>query len=314
MTKPRLKTVTRTQGNNRALKEGLVTLRDFELEFEEVEPLPKAFRRMVREGAYDVSEMALTTFLCARAHGARLTGLPIFLVRDFHHKSMAKHVGAGIDDLRQLEGRQVGVSRGYTVTTGVWARAILAEEFGVDLDRITWLRSDVEHVADYVPPANVQDLPGEGSLEEQLSRGDLPAAVGVPAKGENLAPLVPDAFNAGLAALKTRGLYPINHLVVVRDDVLERHPGLAVELFDAFAASKALYLSDLRAGRISELTGADKVHLAASQVLDDPLPYGLAPNRGTLETLMRHAVAQGILSRPLELTEIFASEVLNRNG
>lgn len=314
MPKPVLKTVTRTQGNNRALKEGQVRLPDFELGFEEVSPLPRAFRRMVREGAYDVSEMALTTYICARAHGAKLVGLPIFLVRDFHHKSMAKNAASGIGSPKDLEGRRVGVSRGYTVTTGVWARAILAEEYGVDLDRVTWLRSDDEHVADYVPPANVEDLGGEGTLEEQLARGDLPAAVGLPAKGDALAPLVGNAFDAGLAAFRNSGLYPINHLVVIREDVHAAHPDLAVQLFDAFSASKRIYLEALKSGQIAEPAPTDKVHLAVMESQADPLPYGVAPNLRVLERLMAAAVSQGIIPAPMPFEELFASDLLERVG
>ncbi len=314
MPKIRLTAVSRTQGNNRALKDGRVTLPDFELAFEEVDPLVKGFRRMVREGAYDVCEMALTTYVCAKAHGARMTGVPVFPVRDFHHKSMCKAAAAGIVTPRDLEGRRVGVNRGYTVTTGVWARAILAGEHGVDLSRVTWARSGDEHVADYVPPANVEDLGGEGTLEEQLARGDLAAAVGLPAKGEGVLPIIENPFEAGLAALKTSGFWPINHLVVIRDDVLAANPGLAEQVFNAFAASKRLYLDDLRAGRVADPTPIDRVHQAVMEVMDDPLPYGVAPNLAMLERLVATAVAQGIVPAPVALKDLFAAEVLEPTG
>ena len=128
-----LRTVTRTQGNNAALKDGTVTPQGFAFEFEEVDPLIRAFRRMVRELEYDVCELAITTYLCAKEHGKPFTALPVFLVRGFHHGAIlanTKLVRGPMD----LEGQRVGVNRGYTVTTGVWARGILAEEYGVDLD------------------------------------------------------------------------------------------------------------------------------------------------------------------------------------
>ena len=133
MNKITLKMVTRTQGNNRALKAGEITMPDFCCAFEEVNPLPRAFRKMVREQAYDVSEMALTTYITARAYGVPITALPIFLVRDFHHKAIVTSKKSAVTSAKALEGQNVGVSRGYTVTTGVWARSILAEEHGVDL-------------------------------------------------------------------------------------------------------------------------------------------------------------------------------------
>ncbi len=314
MTRPGLRTVTRTQGNNRALKEGRVTLPGYRLDFEEVAPLPRAFRRMVRELEFDVSEMALTTYLCARAHGVKFTALPIFLVRDFHHGAVLHNRAAGLSGPKDLEGRRVGVNRGYTVTTGVWARAILQEEHGVDLGRVTWALSGDEHVANYRSPPNVEPLGGEGEMSEQLARGEITAAIGAVAEAPGVVPLIENSFEAGVAALRRDGLYPINHLMVVRDDVLEENPGLATELFDGFVESKRLYLDDLRAGRIPEPSRADKVHLAALEVMADPLPYGISPNADTLERLMRHAVSQGILERSMPLGDLFAAELQERVG
>ena len=152
---PKLKTVTRTQGNNQALKDGTVKPKTFEFDFVEVDPLIAAFRRMVRGLEFDICEMAITTYICARAHGKRMTAVPVFLVRAFHHGAILANTKAGIRTPKDLEGRKVGVNRGYTVTTGVWARSILQEEYGVDLSKITWVLSGDEHVAEYRPPANV---------------------------------------------------------------------------------------------------------------------------------------------------------------
>ncbi|MGB3407509.1 MAG: ABC transporter substrate-binding protein [Jannaschia sp.] len=306
MAKRSLKTVTRTQGNNRALKDGTIALPDFTLDFEEVNPLPRAFRRMVREQAYDVSEMALTTYITARAYGVPITAIPVFLVRDFHHKAIVVSDSADVAVPADLQGRRVGVARGYTVTTGVWARAILAEEHGLDLGTITWARSDDEHVPDWRLPEHVRDLGGSGTLEEQLARGEIDAAVGLTA-GNGTHALIDAPFDAGLAALKTRGFYPINHLVVVRTDLLTEIPDLAVQVFEAFSQSKKVYLDALAAGRITDLTASDKVLRAASDVIGDPLPYGLAPNAKTLENLMAHVVAQGIIDAPIPLEDMFAA-------
>jgi 4,5-dihydroxyphthalate decarboxylase len=219
-----LKTVIRTTPLVEALKDGRVEPQGYELAFEEVQPITKAFRIMCRELAYDVCEMAATTYFVARDHGKPFTALPVFLTRGLHHKAvLAREPG----DPKSLEGKRVGVNRGYTVTTGVWARGILATEYGVDLERITWVRSDDEHVAEFVPPANVENLP-EG---EQLT--DLDAAVG-DVKSDRLVPLIADAEAAGERALTERGLWPVNHLVVVKDEVLEAHPDLAPALVDAF--------------------------------------------------------------------------------
>src|SRR5882672_1305106 len=136
MAELKLKTVTRTQGNNRALKDGTVKPRTFAFEFLEVDPLIDAFRRMVRGLEFDITEMAITTYLCARAHGKRFTALPIFPMRAFHHGAILHNTNAGIRSPKDLEGKRVGVNRGYTVTTGLWARSILQHRYGVDLSRI----------------------------------------------------------------------------------------------------------------------------------------------------------------------------------
>jgi len=283
-----LKTVIRTTPLVEALKDGRVAPRGYELAFEEVQPITKAFRIMCRELAYDVCEMAATTYLVARDHGKPFTALPVFLTRGIHHTAVkARQPG----DPKALEGMRVGVNRGYTVTTGVWARGILATEYGVDLDRVTWVRSDQEHVAEFVPPANVEDLPAGIEL------ADLGAAVG-DGKSEELVPMIADAEAAGFRALEERGLWPVNHLVVVKDELLERHPDLGRALFDAFEQAKDLYVEggDLQPlhVRVAEITGGD------------PLPYGLEPNRAVLEQLLDHCVAQKILRRRPSLDELFA--------
>ena len=148
MAGPKLKTVTRTQGNNRALKEGEVKPKTFEFDFIEVDPLIAAFRRMVRGNEFDICEMAITTYICAKEFGKPMTAIPVFLVRAFHHGAILVNTKAGISTPKDLEGKKVGVNRGYTVTTGVWARGVLQQEYGVDLSKITWVLSGDEHVAE----------------------------------------------------------------------------------------------------------------------------------------------------------------------
>ncbi len=101
----------------------------------EVDPIIAAFRRMVRGNEFDICEMAITTYICARAHGKPMTAVPVFLVRAFHHGATLVNTKAGIRKPKDLEGKRVGVNRGYTVTTGVWARGVLQDEHGVDLSQ-----------------------------------------------------------------------------------------------------------------------------------------------------------------------------------
>lgn len=301
-----LKTVTRTQGNNRALKEGAVKPRTFAFDFEEVDPLIAAFRRMVRGNEFDICEMAITTYICAKAHGKPMTAVPVFLVRAFHHGAILVNTKAGIRTPKDLEGKKVGVNRGYTVTTGVWARSILQQEYGVDLGKITWVLSGDEHVAEYRPPANVVPIEQGKKMADMLASGELAAAIGVEVDHPDVAPLIPNALEAGLKALRDNGHYPINHLVVIKDELLAANPDLAADVFDAFATSKRLYVDRLKAGKIEKLTEVDKVHQRVMDITGEPLPYGIAPNRKIIEELIGHALTQGIITRPVTVEDLFA--------
>jgi 4,5-dihydroxyphthalate decarboxylase len=314
MAGPKLKTVTRTQGNNQALKDGTVKPRSFEFDFVEVDPLIAAFRRMVRGAEFDICEMAITTYLCARAYGKPMTAVPIFLIRAFHHGAILANTKAGIRSPKDLEGKRVGVNRGYTVTTGVWARGILQKEYGVDLSKITWVLSGDEHVAEYRAPANVVPIEPGKKMEDMLTSGELAAAIGVDVKSPDVQPLIPDALEAGLAALRRRGLYPINHTVVIRNELIAAHPQLAADVFDAFAAAKNVYLDRLRGGEIEKPTEVDEVHKRVMAITGDPLPYGIAPNRAVIEELIGHALAQGIISKPVTVEDLFVPATRGLTG
>ena len=302
MTK-RLRTALATRGHTAALKDGTVTPRTFEFEFEEVPVIINAFRRMVRSQDFDICELAMTTYLCARAFGKPFTAIPVFPMRAFHHGAIVCNRNAGVKTPKDLEGRKVGVNRGYTVTTGLWARSILQHEYGVDLRKVTWVLSGDEHVAEYRPPANVVPIEAGRKLEALLASGEIAAAIGVQVDSPDVAPLIPNAKEAGFDALRTRGLYPINHTVVVRNDVLDANPDLASDLFRVFADAKRAYVERLKAGRTD---AADPVHLRVMEMIGDPLPYGVEPNRRNLEAVVQYCVEQGILPRPAAVEELFA--------
>jgi 4,5-dihydroxyphthalate decarboxylase len=307
MNLPKLKTVTRTQGNNQALKDGSVTPRTFAFAFEEVDPLIAAFRRMVRGNEFDICEMAITTYICAKEHRKPMTAIPVFIVRAFHHGAILVNTKAGIRTPKDLEGRKIGVNRGYTVTTGVWARSILAEEHGVDLKKITWILSGDEHVAEYRAPANVVPIAAGTTMADMLISGELTGAIGVEVDHPDVAPLIPDALEAGLKALRERGHYPINHTIVIKDELLAKYPDLAGDAFEVFAEAKRQYIECLKGRKIEKPTALDKMHERVMEIAGDPLPYGIAPNRKVIENLIGHASAQGIITRPVRVEDLFAN-------
>ena len=303
----RFTTVTRTQGNNQALKDGTIKPETFEFDFVEVPVLIDAFRRMVRGREFDICELAITTYLCAKEHGKKFTALPIFLVRAFHHGAILYNVRSGIRTPQDLEGKKVGVNRGYTVTTGLWARSILQQEHGVDLSTITWVLSGDEHVAEYVPPPNVVPLGAGKTLADALESGEVAAVIGLDKIDHpDVKPLIPNARDAGLTALGEREHYPINHLIVVKDELLDAHSQLAGDVFDAFARAKRAYLDRLNRGTIEKPTEIDQMHQRVMGITGDPLPYGIEPNRRMLAELVDHALTQGIIRHRLTVDELFA--------
>jgi 4,5-dihydroxyphthalate decarboxylase len=303
-----LKTAIATYPHTKGLKEGTVTAPGTRFDHVEVSPITGAFRRMCRGLEFDLCEMAITTYLTARAYDKAFTALPVFVMRQFHHSPIAYNVKSGVASPRDLEGRKVGV-RAYTVTTGVWVRGILATEYGVDLDKVTWVVVDEEHVQEYRKPAHVEERPG-ANLGEMLAKGELAAAIGVgQVDSPDVKPLIPNARDAEAAWYRKTGIYPINHTVVVKDSLLRADPTLAPRLFTAFTEAKAALLRQFTSG--AELS-ADAQALAQrrSVVGDDPLPYGLARNRKAIEAVIQLARDQKILAHKVELEDVFASNTL----
>jgi 4,5-dihydroxyphthalate decarboxylase len=297
MERLRLKTALVARGHTQALRDGTVRPRTCDLEFEEVPVIINAFRRMVRGLEFDVAELAITTYICAKAHGKPFTAIPVFPMRAFHHGAILHHTGSGIRTPKDLEGRRVGVNRGYTVTTGVWARGILEHQYGVDLNSITWVLSGDEHVAEWPPPPNVVPIEPGKKMEDMLASGEIPAAIGVQVDSSDVKPLIPNAAAVALDALRSRGLYPINHTVVVKDDLLDAHPDLARDLLEAFIEAKRLSMDRLD----------DPLLLKVKEIIGDPLPYGVEDNRKMLEALVQYATEQRIIRRSFALDELFVS-------
>ncbi len=300
-----LKIATATYGVNRAFKEGAVKTK-LDLEFVEVGAITtNGMRPMVRDLAFDICEMAFTTYLCARAAGKPLTAIPVFVTRNFHHWAAFVHKSSGITSPKDLEGRRVGVNRGYTVTTGLWNRGMLQHEYGVDLDKITWCPTDEEHVAEFKAPGNVDRRYVGRSAAELLKSGEFAAAIGdIRVDSPDVRPLIPNAREAGFAYYRKTGIYPMNHGIVVKNAVLERTPEVAVELYNGFFAAKELYRKELAARK--NLDKDDEIALAISEVVGDPFPFGIAANRKALEAINSFAVEQHMLPKAYSPEELFA--------
>ena len=304
-----LTTTIGSYAHTRALKDGRVNSEKLDLQHIEISPIISVFRRMIRGLEFDVSEMSLSTYLCALAHNIPITAIPIFLARGLHHGSISYNVNSGINSPGDLAGRRVGV-RGYTVTTGVWVRGILQTCYGVDPSSVTWVLNWDEHVAEYVAPPNVVAGPEGGNLADMLISGEIDAAIGVgKVDSPDIQPLIPDARNAAIEHLKDTGIYPINHTLVVKNDVLESYPWLPVELYSMFKTAKETGLQQLGSG--GQLDPQDQELEQMKVALGgDPVPYGLEANRKTLECFIQYNVDQKVIPRTVDVEDIFDNSTL----
>ena len=303
-----LRTAVGNYGHTKALKDGTANSERFDMEHVDASDVIGIFRRMVRGLEFDVAEMALATYLCSRAHQKPFTAIPIFLVRGFHHGAISYNTKSGIQSPKDLEGRRVGV-RGYTVTTGVWVRGILQSVYGVDLNKVTWVLSGDDHVAEYVYPSNVVSQ-GDGNLASMLLAGEIDAAIAAgDVDSPDVRPLIPDARNEGIDYFNSTGVYPINHTLVVKNEVLAANPWLAEELFGVFKHAKETYLKGLRSGE--HISQQDQGMLEMANVVgDDPLPYGFEAAKKTLETFIQFNLDQKVLTEKVDAESVFAPSTL----
>jgi 4,5-dihydroxyphthalate decarboxylase len=306
--------------HTRAIKAGAIAIDGVAAEFVNVVPQVAAYRRMVRGVEFDVCDLAPTTYIIARAYGAPFIALPIFVWRRFHHGGLLVRPDAGIKGPKDLEGKKVGV-RAYSVTTGVWTRGILIDEYGLDSSKVTWVVDDEEHVTALKLPANVIHAPPGRSLAAMMADGEIQAGfdanagigrAGPPVAGWNTTnvpkPDYPDLFGdpQRLEAdwFKRTGIYPMHGTIVVKEAVLKEHPWVAQSLFTAFNAAKAQWLGQLRSGAAT--TAADQKYRDLMTIVgDDPLPQGIKANAPTIAALESYAFKQGLTPRRLAVDELF---------
>lgn len=316
-----LKISIATYGHTAAIKDGSIPIEGVQPEFIEVNPQIAAFRRMVRDLAFDVCEVAPATYTIAREHGSPFKALPIFVSRNFHHSGFVYRPDAGINQPKDLEGKQAGV-RAYSVTTGVWGRGILQNEYGIDISKITWWVDDEEHVTTLQLPPYVQHVPPGKSLVSMMAVGELQAGftgnaglgrTGAPREGWATAAAQPAATNyveffkdsrqLEAAWFRRTGIYPFHGTIVVQDAVLKEHPWVARSLFNAFTTAKNRYLKRLESGEAQ--SDKDTQMRALAAIVGDPLPYGIEKNRASIEALITYVHQQGLLKRAYDVHEMF---------
>ncbi len=305
------------QPHTSAIRNGSIPIEGVDAEIITVKPQIGAFRRMVRNVEFDVCELAPTTYIIARAYGAPFVALPIFVLRRFHHSGLLVRPDSGIEVPKDLEGRKVGV-RAYSVTTGVWTRAVLINEFGLDSSKVTWVVDDEEHVQQMKLPSNVIHTPEGDSLADMMARGELAAGfhgnAGVGRSGSptggwkeveaHYPDLFPNAPELEGEWFHRTGIYPMHGTIVVKDSVLAEHPWIAKSLFDAFSQAKNEWLAKLDPATATD--ASDKKYIELQKIVGpDPLPYGLAANLPTIQALERTAFDQELTPRRMSIEELF---------
>ena len=313
----RLKIAVAEYPHTSGVRNGSIPIEGVDAQFVTVEPHIAAFRRMVRQVEFDVCELAPTTYIIARSYGAPFVALPLFMVRRFHHAGLLVRPDAGVRDPKDLEGLKVGV-RAYSVTTGVWTRAVLMEEYGVDCSKVTWVVDDEEHVQQLKPPPNVVRAPAGRSLADMMATGELAAGfhgsagvgrTGAPTAGwKTVEADYPDLFSNAVELeadwYRRTGIYPMHGTIVVKDSVLAEHPWVAKSLFAAFSRAKSEWLARLDAGTAT--TTSDKKYLGLRKIVGrDPLPYGMAANLKTIQALEETAFKQKLISARMQLGQMF---------
>ena len=293
-----------TYGHTEEIKSGRLQSEHLRFDFADVHPLNRAFAPMAMEQVYDVSEMAIVTFLQALAFGKPLVLMPLVMLNRFHHGSIVVPASSPLRDPKELEGKRVGV-RAYTTTTGTWTRGILQSEYGVDLERLTNVTQEGAHVRDYVDPPNCVRIATDKPLAQLLLDGEIDAWIGgrdVPRTGE-FRPVIADAEAAALAWFERRGTLPINHMLVFKRDVYEANPWLAEKLFALMSRAKADYLAKLAASGATAPEEIFKERLVRRGL--DPLPFGVENLRRSLELIVDFAYAQHLIPERYSVDRLF---------
>jgi 4,5-dihydroxyphthalate decarboxylase len=269
------------------LKRGAIVSPWLKLDFVEIKPMHKAFKPMVREHAYDASEMALVTYLQAKAYNKGLKLLPAAMLARFQHGTMLFNAARGKLEPANLPGCRVGV-RAYSQTTGAWIRGILENDYAVDLSRVQWVTFEDGHVAEAKDPPGVMRASSGQDMTKMLIDGELDAAIygaDLP-KDPRLQSVVPEPETAARAWYGQHGLVPVNHMVVVTDSLARSKPQAVAELYRLLEAGKVA--SGLPAGG-----GVDTA------------PFGKAANRPCLELLISYAVQQRLIPRRFTADELW---------
>jgi 4,5-dihydroxyphthalate decarboxylase len=290
MTAEKVETLNACFGNyphTQALKKGDIKSDRVAFCFTEVEPINKAFLQMVRQEKFDVSEMAIATYLQAKAYGKPMVLIPATMMGRFQHGTMFYNAERGTVTPDDLPGRRVGV-RAFSQTTGVWLRGILWKDYGLDLAKVKWVTFEDAHLPEYRDPPGVERAAEGKDMLKMLIDGELDAAIfgGNIPNDPRLKSVIPDPETAGKEWYKKHGTVPVNHMVVVKTSLAKSDPGAVREVFRMLQESK-------------KAAGLPKPGAL------DNIPFGFAAVKPALELISSYALEMKIIPRRYTVEELF---------
>src|SRR5262245_5148828 len=268
-----------------ALKSGRVSSPLVTFDFADVKVINTQFKAVVRELKYDFAELAIATYLQGREYGKPYVLLPATIIGRGQHHTIFYNADRGTLTPKDLNGKRVGV-RAYTVTTGMWVRGILAGDYDVDLESITWVTFEEPHVAEYRDPRNVERAPAGKELKQMLLDGEVDAAIlGDVAAHGPLTHLFPDHAAEAQRWARAHGGVPINHMAVLRREIAESRPDVVREAYRLLSDSRTA--AELPSGA------------------DNPLRFGVSATRRSLEQAIAYSHQQGLISRRPTADELY---------
>jgi 4,5-dihydroxyphthalate decarboxylase len=257
-----------------ALKNGSIRSDLVEFDFVEYTPTNKGFKPMVREGAFDVSEMAIVTYLMAKNFNKPMVLLPDVVMARPQLGHAFYNARRGVLAPADLAGKRVGI-RSFTTTTGAWLRGILANDYGVDLNSIDWVTFEDAHVAEFVD--TTRRAPAGKQIVQMLLDSELDAILGEKVEHPDLKPLFADVKAEEARWFAKHGVKPINHMVVVSQELSDRHPDAVREVHRL----------------LSEAASAAKSRFQAAEM------------RRSLECITGYTAEQGLIARRFAVDELF---------
>ena len=271
--------------NPRALRSGAIKSDLVDYQFDDIKVPNTAFKPLVRDAKYDCSEVAINTFLQARYSNKPYILLPATIVGRGQIHNLLYNSERGVIKPTELHGKRVGV-RAYTQTTGMWVRGMLAELYGMDVEKVRWVTFEDGHIAEYKDPPFVERAPAGKQLMQMLIDGELDAAIITDRSDPRLKQVVPDAEEVSRKWAETHGGVPINHMLVMRDSIVKSRPDVVREVYRTVLASR----------RAMDLSKDGKL---------DPLRFGIENVRKSLELAIEYSLVQKFIARRLTVDELF---------